>query len=175
MNVIPANQNHIAEILEIYRPYIEKTAISFEALCPALDEFTKRFMEIAKNCPWLVLIEEGRVKGYAYALEFNPRCAYRFFIETSVYVDIENHTRGIGSSLYRHLLDQLKMAGYYNAIAGITLPNEKSVHLHQKFGFKPVGIYKKVGFKMGKWHDVGYWQLSLQEKYSNPKALNFVW
>ncbi len=111
--------------------------------------------------PWLVYAEAGEVWGYAYAARHRERFAYQWSVDVSVYVHHARHRSGLGRALYWELFQQLKALGYYNAYAGITLPNAGSVGLHESFGFIPVGIYRNVGFKLGRWWDVGWWQKRL--------------
>jgi len=111
--------------------------------------------------PWLVCEEMDALCGYAYTACHRERHAYQWSVEVSVYVDHARHRRGVGCALYRELFGRLARQGYYNAYAGITLPNVASVALHESFGFVPVGVYRNIGFKMGRWWDVGWWQKSL--------------
>lgn len=159
----------IAAILDIYSYYIEETVISFEEEVPTLDEFTHRVETISQHLPWLVYLSEDEVLGYAYASKHRERSAYRWSVDVSVYLKNNSHGKGIGTQLYKVLLHLLIYLGYYNAYAGISLPNEKSVRIHEKFGFLPVGIYKKVGFKFNQWTDVGWWYLDLMDKSDKPE------
>ncbi|HXM02015.1 MAG TPA: GNAT family N-acetyltransferase, partial [Chthoniobacterales bacterium] len=112
--------------------------------------------------PWLVAVSEtGGVSGYAYASKHRERAAYRWSVDFTVYLAPAAKGRGIGTELYRALVRICRYLAYYRAFAGITLPNEASVRLHEKIGFQPIGIYRRVGFKLGKWHDVGWWSLDL--------------
>ena len=113
--------------------------------------------------PWLVCGVDGRMAGYAYAGTHRARAAYQWSVDTSVYVDPAFHRRGIGTRLYTCLFQILAAQGYVRAYAGITLPNAGSVGLHEAMGFQSVGIYRGVGYKLGRWHDVGWWQLTLRE------------
>jgi phosphinothricin acetyltransferase len=119
--------------------------------------------------PYLVSEENGRILGYAYAGQWRTRAAYQWATEVSVYLDPSAHGRGIGTSLYRVLLDLVRVQGYRMALGGVTLPNAASVALHEKFGFSPVATYRAVGFKFGAWHDVGWWQLDLGDIGDDPK------
>src|SRR4051812_47636168 len=119
--------------------------------------------------PWLVASRDGAVVGYAYASRHRARRAYRWSVEVSVYLRESEQGRGTGRALYDELLDVLRGLGYVRALAGITLPNEQSVGLHEAMGFEPIGIFRGVGFKHGQWHDVGWWQLSLCDPTAAPE------
>lgn len=160
VNVRAASQTDATAILGIYAPYVERTAISFETDVPTVEAFAER---IDARYPWLVAEVDGRVAGYAYAGPHRTRSAYRWCAEVSTYVDETYHRRGVARLLYSELFDELRAAGFVNAYAGIVLPNEASVGLHESLGFEPIGIYRRIGFKMGRWHDVGWWGLRLQE------------
>lgn len=150
-----------ARIREIYRPAIESAAISFEVNVPTVDQMRQRIVECLPDYPWLVEEQSGQVRGYAYARRFHTRAAYRWTVETTVYVDQRCFRQGIGRELYRALFVILKQQGFCKAIAGITLPNSASVALHEFLGFRQTGLIPAVGYKLGKWHDVGEWTLSL--------------
>jgi phosphinothricin acetyltransferase len=124
--------------------------------------------ETLRTLPWLVSERDGALVGYAYGSVHRTRAAYRWSVDVSVYVDRSVHRAGIGRALYAELLETLTRLGYYNAFAGITLPNAASVGLHEAMGFRPVGIYRNVGHKFGRWHDVGWWQLPLREPSPDP-------
>jgi L-amino acid N-acyltransferase YncA len=166
---------HDAEaIAAIYRPFVEGTSISFETIPPDREEMAGRIMETIAFYPWLVCEVEGRVAGYAYATRHRVRAAYRWSIDSSVYVAAEYWRCGIGRGLYVSLFSILAAQGFFNAYAGITLPNPASVALHESVGFKPVGVYRRVGYKLGAWHDVGWWQRVLgahQEAPAEPLDL----
>ncbi|HWK99458.1 MAG TPA: arsinothricin resistance N-acetyltransferase ArsN1 family B [Parapedobacter sp.] len=152
----------------IYAPFVEQTAISFETVPPGRDEMLRRIVETTAIYPWLVCALEGKVVGYAYATQHRVRAAYRWSVDTSAYVGAAHHRRGIGRGLYASLFAVLHAQGFFNAYAGITLPNAASVGLHEAVGFKNLGIYKKTGYKLGTWHDVGWWQLALQAHAGSP-------
>lgn len=149
-------------VAEIYRPYVESTVISFEVEAPTPGEMRSRILTTLTRSPWLIAEEGGRVVGYAYASPHHPRAAYQWSVNTAVYVDQACHRTGVGRRLYGALLPMLVRQGFVNAYAGITLPNEKSVGLHEVLGFVPVGVYRNVGYKLGQWHDVGWWSLALR-------------
>lgn len=146
----------------IYGPYVESTVISFEVVPPAPDEMRSRIGSILARLPWLVCEEDGLVVGYAYASAHHARAAYQWSVDTAVYVDQHAHRKGVGRRLYSALFPLLARQGFVNAYAGITLPNAKSVGLHESLGFTPVGVYRNVGYKLGQWHDVGWWARALQ-------------
>jgi phosphinothricin acetyltransferase len=144
----------------IYEPYVRTTAISFEDQPPDAQQIAERIERFHR---WLVAEESGEVIGYAYGCPHRDRAAYRWAAEVSVYVHPEHQRRGIGRTLYRALLPQLAAQGFYAALGGVTLPNEASVALHESLGFTPVGAFRRIGYKLGKWWDVGWWQLTLRE------------
>jgi phosphinothricin acetyltransferase len=151
-----------AACAEIYGPYVRDTAVSFEEAVPSVEEFEGRIRTTMATYPWLVMEVDGRVVGYAYATQHRPRAAYRWTAEVTVYVDGRHHRAGVGRRLYTELLGRLRRQGFRLAVAGITLPNPGSVGLHEAMGFEPTGVYKRIGWKAGAWHDVGWWQLDLQ-------------
>jgi len=152
-------------LAKIYRPVVEETATSFEEQAPDAAEMERRVRATLPTHPWLVAVEgdEERVVGYAYAGPVRSRPAYRWSVEVSVYVEAGARRRGVGRRLCGALLGVLETQGFCRAYAGITLPNPPSVALHEALGFRPVGTYRRVGFKHGAWHDVGWWQRSLAE------------
>ena len=149
-------------LVEIYRPYVEKTSFTFEYRAPTSGEFEERIKSTMQNFPFFVAELEREICGYAYAGAHRSRCAYGWSVESSVYIDSKFHGQGIGKKLYQQLFKVLKKQRVVNVFAGITLPNDASVGLHESMGFKRIGVYKKVGFKNNQWWDVGWWQLSLQ-------------
>jgi phosphinothricin acetyltransferase len=129
----------------------------------ALTAWQALFTATNATHPWLVAAnDEGNVLGFAKASPWNSRDAFDATVEVAVYVKPHHHRRGIGHSLYTRLLEILKQQGYHAVLAGITLPNDTSVHFHESFGLQPVAMFKQVGWKGGSWHDVGYWQMQLQ-------------
>jgi L-amino acid N-acyltransferase YncA len=155
-------------VAAIYHPYVADTAISFEVVPPGADEIRDRMRGVLRQLPWLVDEEDGVVTGYAYASPHRTREAYQWSVDTAVYVNAAFHRRGVGRRLYEALFPRLVSQGYVNAYAGITLPNEKSVGLHEALGFRLVGVYRNVGFKFGAWRDVGWWHLPLQPLPASP-------
>jgi L-amino acid N-acyltransferase YncA len=167
MNIRLATIADAGQIRAIYAPYCS-TPISFEATSPSSEEMEKRIAAILRTLPWLVHEQDGVIDGYAYASVHNERAAYAWSVNVSAYVDARQHRRGLGRTLYARLFQILIELGYRNAYAGVTLPNPASVGLHTSFGFTPVGVYEQVGFKYGKWHDVGWYQKLLQPRTDNP-------
>jgi phosphinothricin acetyltransferase len=146
---------------EIYAPFVRGSAVSFEQQAPGAAELTGRIERISRTHPWLVAVDGGAVAGFAYAATHRERAAYCWAADVTVYVHAGHRRRGIGQALYRALLELLVRQGLYVACAGITLPNDASVALHESLGFQPVGVYRRIGFKAGAWRDVGWWQLAL--------------
>ena len=144
-------------IAEIYAPIVRETIISFEAEPPLASEMAARIESVLATHPWLVAEEADRVLGYAYAGPHRSRAAYRWACDVSIYVRPEAQRRGVGAELYRTLFEVLHRQNLAAAYAGIGLPNDASVALHESLGFSLVGVYKQVGFKFGEWHDVGWW------------------
>jgi phosphinothricin acetyltransferase len=155
-------------VAAIYAPFVERTAISFETIPPGRDEVVRRIADTTSVYPWLVCEFNGGVVGYAYAAQHSVRAAYRWSVDTSAYIDAAHHRRGIGRGLYASLFEILRAQGFVNAYAGITLPNAPSVGLHEAVGFKKLGVYERVGYKLGTWHDVGWWQLGLRARSEYP-------
>lgn len=155
-------------IAAIYRPMVVDTAISFELVPPDAEEMRARIQKVLGTHPWLVHDHDGQVTGYAYACELRTRAAYRWSTETSVYVDASSRGKGIGRSLYVALLAVLARQGFVGVFAGITLPNPASVRLHESLGFVPASTLPRVGFKLGAWHDVGFWRRQLLDETLEP-------
>ncbi len=160
MEVRPAELADVGSILQIYAPYVTDTSITFELEVPSCKDLRCR-MTVRPRLPWIVAETELGIRGYAYAYPHSDRPAYRWAVNCSVYVAQSNHGRGVGGLLYGRLLDELRALGYVSVMARITLPNEPSVRLHEGVAFTPVGVLEGVGFKGGRWHDVGWWTLRL--------------
>jgi L-amino acid N-acyltransferase YncA len=154
----------------IYAPHVEDAPTSFEEAAPSPEEMAGRIEETAATHPWLVAEEVGEIVGFAYACRHRSRPAYRWAVDVSVYVGEEHHRDGYGRRLYAALLEELRKRRFRVACAGITLPNEASVALHESFGFEPVGVYRGIGWKAGAWRDVGWWQLELSPGAADPPA-----
>ncbi len=151
-----ATANDAAACAALYAPYVLDTAVTFESEPPDEAEFARRIEVAATRWAWLVLEDGGRVTGYAYGGRFSGRDAYRFACEVSVYVEIGLRRSGGGRALYDVLLPRLAGRGYRRATAGMALPNDASVGLHRALGFEPVGTYRRIGWKQGRWHDVAW-------------------
>ena len=163
MTIRPAVQEDAPAVVGIYTPYVEHTAISFEAVAPTPDEMAARIEKCRSGWQWLVAEMDGAVVGYAYGSLHRERAAYRWSVEVSAYVDRGHHRKGIGRALYSALLPDLAERGFCNAFAGVTLPNDPSVKLHTSMGFEPIGTFRSIGWKFGRWHDVAWFQRWLRD------------
>jgi len=166
-----AEEKDMFEMLEIYRPFVEKTAITFELKTPSLSEFTKRINKAMRDAPCLVCEVEGEVLGYAMASEYRSKGAYAWTRELTVYIHNDFKTKKIGTALYLSLIELLKLQNYRHLLAGITLPNIPSVSFHERIGFLPVGVFDNVGVKFGKMQRVGWWQMSIQDPYEPAREI----
>lgn len=159
MLIRPADPDRDAEACAaIYAPFVTDTYVSFELEPPDVAEMARRIGRYSHSHAWLVAEEGGQVLGYAYASPHRERAAYAKSCDVAVYADARHSRRGIGHALYGELLPRLGERGLHAAFAGIALPNPGSIGLHEAMGFKPVGIYREVGWKLGGWRDVGWWQ-----------------
>ncbi len=150
------------QVAAIYNYYIANTVITFEIEPVDAGEIADRIDATnAIPLPWLVAERQAKVLGYAYASKWKGRCAYRFAVESTIYLDIEQTGKGIGLPLYSALIDAIRAQSMRSVIGGISLPNDASVRLHERLGFQKVGHFERVGFKLDRWVDVGYWQLQL--------------
>ena len=166
----PARFDDAPAIAAIYLPFVAETPISFETEAPGPEQIAERMRSGSGRYPWLVAEDDGgKVVGYAYASRFRERAAYRFAVETTVYVAPDVQRQGIGRKLYDALFEILSGQGFTQAIAGITLPNAPSVALHEAVGFEPAGVYRTVGYKLGGWHSVGIWQRALASSSERPE------
>lgn len=174
-------------VADIYAPFVSDAATSFEVVPPDAPEIQKRIRDLTPKFPWLVFEGDSKVLGYAYGSTHRTRQAYQWSTDVSVYIHDTVRNKGVGRALYTALFDLLRRQGYFNAYAGITLPNPGSVRLHESMGFTPVGIYTRVGFKFDRWHDVVWLQLRLLENgsphgapistegfFSNPAVLSVL-
>lgn len=146
----------------IYGPFVTDTVISLEEQAPDERELGARINRVTRTHPWLVAEVDGGVVGFAYATEHRERAAYRWATDVTVYVSPAEHRRGIGRALYEALFSRLSDQGFHVACAGITLPNQASIGLHRALGFDEVGVYRRIGFKFGAWHDVAWLQKELR-------------
>jgi phosphinothricin acetyltransferase len=156
-----ATGDDAAAIAAIYAPVVRDTPISFELEPPTVEQMRRRVLDTLAVRPWLVCERGGELLGYAYAASHRERAAYQWCVETSVYVAAGARRQGVGRRLYAELLPLLARQGYVHAYAGITLPNASSVALHEALGFRPIGVYRGIGYKLGAWHDVGWWDYLL--------------
>jgi phosphinothricin acetyltransferase len=164
MNVITriAEAKDAEALARIYNHYIRESIITFEEIEIAPSEMAGRVAKVNElGLPWLIAESDGTMLGYAYAGKWRERSAYRFSAESTVYLDPHHTGRGIGTQLYRELLARLRTTRVHIVIGGVALPNEASVALHEKLGFTKVAHFKEVGFKLGRWIDVAYWQFAL--------------
>lgn len=152
------------DLVAIYAPYVEKTAITFETEVPTVEAFASRIEKTLEKFPYLVAVEEGKVVGYAYASTYYARAAYDWTVELSVYIQQDARGKGIGSLLYDALEEELTVRGFKNFLACIALPNPASIALHEKRGYEQVAHFKKVGYKFDTWHDIVWLQKSLVGK-----------
>ncbi len=157
-----------AAMLEIYRPIVRETHISFEYTVPSEAEIAARITKTLAQYPWLVCELEGQLAGYAYGSAFRGRRAYQWTAETTVYVHSAFQRRGIARALYTALLAILREQGYCNLVGVIALPNAASIALHEALGFRKIGVFDNVGYKAGAWHATGWWQRALREMPSAP-------
>lgn len=168
-----AEQKDVAGILAIYAPFVAETPVSFETQVPAPSEMWGRISSILNELPYLVCEIDGKVAGYAYASNFRQQKAYEWSKEVSVYVAPEFRGRHIATGLYFSLIEILKKLGVANLLAGITVPNPASTTFHESLGFKKCGEYAGVGYKLGAWHSVGWWELRLIPENISPEQLIF--
>jgi phosphinothricin acetyltransferase len=156
-------------ILKIYAPYIENTSYTFETEVPTIDSFKKRISSYLQSWPWLVCEIDGVIAGYAYGARHRERVAYQWSIECSVYVHDDHQRRGVARALYTALINIFRLQGFRNLYAVINLPNDKSVSFHENLGFEYFATYKNVGYKLGRWKNVGWWQLQLNQYSPEPE------
>lgn len=157
-----------AAIQAIYDPIVRETIISFELAPPTIAEMQQRIAKTLATLPWLVSETAGSIQGYAYASRHRERAAYQWSVDVSVYVHEQWRGRGVGRALYTALFAVLRSLGYFNVYAGIALPNPGSVALHEALGMTKIGIYAHAGYKLSGWHDVGWWQGTLQPVQTQP-------
>lgn len=150
-----------SQICGIYNHHVRETVVTFEETSVSVDEMARRIGAVTEKWPWFVWEEQGAIAGYAYAAAWKERSAYRFSVESTVYVAQGQFRRGIGAALYGALIPELEQRGAHCVVGGIALPNAASVALHEKLGFVKVGHFTEIGFKLGRWVDVGYWALIL--------------
>lgn len=157
-----ASEADAAAITRIYNHYISNTCITFETEVVQASEMALRIGDtLAIPLPWLVAEVDQEIVGYAYASRWKGRCAYRFAVESTIYLDPVKTGKGIGMKLYSDLIEAIRAHSMCSVIGGISLPNEASIRLHESLGFRKVGHFERVGYKLDRWVDVGYWQLQL--------------
>ena len=148
------------ELVDIYNYYVLNTIVTFDDVPFSVDAFKEKIESIYKAHPFLVFEEDNKILGYAYANKWREKPAYKHTVESTVYLHHEAQGKQIGTKLYTELLSLLKEQNHHVVIGGLTLPNEGSIMLHEKFGFIQVAHFKEVGLKFNKWLDVGFWQLT---------------
>ena len=159
MNIRKVELKDSAQIADIYNYYILNTHHTFETEALSAAEMEERIAEIHKHYPYLVAEVDGEIQGYVYAAQFKLRQAYKYAIEASIYVKNQSKQKGIGSQLYNKFLDELQGTSVHTIIAGISLPNDASIRFHEKLGYEKVAHFKEVGYKLGRWVDVGFWEM----------------
>ncbi len=157
----PVQLNDAAAIAEIYNHYILHSTVTFEKEIVSSEQMAHRISNHSSHHPWLVLEENKAIIAYAFATPWKGRAAYQLSVETSIYLSFNHQGKGIGTRLYTQLIETLKLKNFHSLLGGIALPNEKSIRLHQKLGFKKVAHLKEVGYKFDRWVDVTYWQILL--------------
>ncbi len=163
-----ATNDDAAGMLEIYAPFILNSGITQEVEIPAVEDFQQRIISNLEERPWLVCEINNEIAGYAYAGKHRDRKGYQWCTEASVYISEKYYGFGIANALYTALFDILKTQGYVNAYAVITLPNDRSIAFHKKFGFSYLTTYEKIGYKLGQWHDVGWMQYEINSHKKDP-------
>lgn len=166
-----ACESDAENLWEIYKPYVMNTYVTFETEIPALSVFRSRMEEILQTLPWLVCEYGKRIAGYAYATDHRSRKAYQWTKELSVYIHNDFKRKGIATALYTSLLQLLKIQGVKNCLAGIALPNVASIRFHEKLGFRKVGVYHRIGYKLDDYRDVGWWELFVGQENEAPGGI----
>lgn len=162
------------QLLDIYSPYVTDTAITFEYDIPSLEEFTERIKNISAEYPYIVCTYKDKIVGYAYAHRHMERAAYQWNVESTIYLDMNYKSLGIGKMLYTKLIELLKLQNIENVYACITTENEKSVKFHEKLGFKFIGIYLDTGYKFDRWYDITWLGIRISDKNQKPKAIKNI-
>lgn len=164
-----ARPDDAAACQQIYRPFVERSAVSFELAVPSVQDMAGRIEAVLSTAPWLVCEHAGQVQGYAYATAIRERPAYRWWMESTIYLAPEARGTGQGRRLYEALMTLLRRQGFVGVLGVITLPNVASVALHERLGFRPLTVLPRAGFKLGAWHDVGWWHLALCDPPAAPE------
>lgn len=162
------------EILSIYAPYIRDTAISFEIEVPSVSDFACRIESIVNQYPYLVYQINDEIVGYAYASKHRERAAYCYDVDVSVYIRPTYHGSGVAHKLYECLFKILQEQGYVNVYAAYSVPNEKSMQFHHKFGFTSIGTFHNAGYKFGKWHDVVWMEKTINVNLEYPQIIKSI-
>lgn len=153
------------EISEIYNYYILNSIVTFEETPVTVGEMREKIKSINSKLPWIVYEKDQQILGYAYASEWKSRCSYKYSVESTIYLRQGEEKKGVGTSLYTELIERLINIGFHVVIGGISLPNDASIALHEKLGFKKIAHFKEVGYKFENWVDVGYWELMINKKH----------
>lgn len=164
----PARDDDGAAVAIVYAPYVRDTPVSFEVEPPSAAVMTERIINTLGTHPWLVAERGGEVVGFAYAGKHSQRAAYRWTVDVTVYVRDGERRTGVGRRLYQTLLETLRQQGFRSAFAEIVLPNPGSARLHEAMGFQHIGVHKDIGYKLGRWQDIGYWRLGLSDGTTAP-------
>ena len=164
-----ATPDDASRVAAIYAPYVLDTAISFEEVAPAAAEMQSRIVRVLERHAWIVAGTDAGILGYAYASDHHPRAAYRWSVDTAIYLDPAAYRRGVGRRLYRALFALLARQRYVTALALVVLPNAPSVGLHEATGFALAGVHRAVGYKLGAWQDVGVFTRALREPPDGPE------
>ncbi len=158
----PIKESDAAEIVAIYNNYVLETCVTFETEIVDVAQMVQRIREtFAAHLPWLVAEDSGKVIGYAHASQWKSRWGYRYSVESTIYLDAAHIGKGVGLRLYAALIDAVRSCSMHAIIGGIALPNDASINLHERLGFRKVAHFEQVGYKRDRWVDVGYWQLLL--------------
>ena len=157
-------------MLAVYAPNVINTAITFEYEVPSLEEYTERVKKIAAHYPCLVCVQNNQVAGFAYGSVHRVKTAYQWSTESTIYVDPKFHGKGVARILYHALLSVLELQGFINVYAGVTTPNPQSEQFHLAMGFAEIAVFERIGFKLGKWHDLKFFEMYLAEHTANPVA-----
>jgi len=167
-----ATPDDASEILAIYAPFIEGSTVTAEEVVPTEAEFRARMETILKDYPWLVCYDDdGDILGYTYASRHQQRSAYRYSVNLSIYVNPKHHRNHVATDLYRCLFELLSYQGYKNAFAAVIIPNPQSAAFHHSLGFRPVAVFSKVTYKLGRWNDMEWFQYVLAERVKTPGPL----
>ena len=177
VNIRLVKEADYAGMLEVYKPNVLNTAITFEYEVPSIEEYAKRINNIVTHYPCLVCEQNGVIAGFAYAGLFRVKDAYQWSTESTIYVSENFQKKGIARALYDALLSVLELQGFVNVYGAVTIPNPASERLHSSVGFAEIGLFEKIGFKHGKWHDLKWYEMYLVEHPKNPVppvSINYI-